>query len=47
MPPRVGAWVMVFLRTALIIAALVLGWFALKAESSAHGFVPPTVASAR
>ena len=32
---------MAFVRTGLIIAALVLGWVALRAEGSAHVFGPP------
>ena len=34
---------MAFIRTVMIIAALLLGWFALRAESSAHSMPAPTV----
>ena len=34
---------MSFVRTVLIIAALMLGWFAVRAESSAHSMPPPAV----
>jgi hypothetical protein len=35
-----------FVRTALIVAALILGWAALKVESSAHGTIPAPSAPA-
>ena len=32
---------MPFVRTVLIIAALLLGWVAIRAESAAHNASPP------
>ncbi len=37
---------MKFVRTVLIIAALVLGWVVIRAESSAHGITPVIVHTA-
>ena len=33
---------MAFVRTVMIITALVLGWFAVRAETSAHPMPSPT-----
>ena len=33
---------MAFVRTVMIITALLLGWFTLRAETSAHSMPAPT-----
>lgn len=33
---------MAFVRTILIITALILGWFAIRAETSAHSAAVPS-----
>ena len=36
---------MAFVRTIVIITSLMLGWFALRAETSAHSMVLPSAAN--